>query len=77
MTLIGKIWTVEMFQVELVDLEKQKDTIVLQITQRHKEDRNEEVQEIRRTYRLQRKKLLAALDVLLAEEGVAVKPAED
>lgn len=71
MTLIGKTWTVDTLRAELADLEKQKNADVFGITRGHKETRNEQVQDVRQLYRFQRKKLIAALDVLLAESSAS------
>lgn len=77
MTLLGKSWTVDTLRTELADLEKQKDADVLEITRRHKEERYEQVQDVRRLYRSQRKKLIAAIDVLLGEIKVVEEMPED
>ncbi len=77
MTLLGKSWTVDTLRTELADLEKQKDADVLEITRRHKEERYEQVQDVRQLYRSQRKKLIAAIDVLLGEIKVVEEMPED
>lgn len=77
MTLAGKTWTLDTLGTELADLEKQKDADVAELTRLHRERRNEEVQDIRQLYRSQRKKLIAAIDVLLAEKMAKETPFDE